>query len=453
MPSTRSLLAAALSGASLAGAVGLAVMNWNPIAATVATVSTDVQPVAVSRNLECSGSLIASVADSTSWTRVAKVQVGIAGGHSAGQFVTEGEPDGTIVTYDGTPDAVAATESASVSNDLAAGFLAAECGDATNSQWFIGGSTETGRDGVLTISNSSGVEARVDLEFWGAQGAISAPAASGLVIPAGSQRSYSLAGFAPNEASPVIHVVSTGAAVWASLQVSTVRGLVPGGVDRITGVGEPSTSVVIPVVRQPKESLVGPLRSDPDYLDTVTDLRLFTPGESDATASVTVTPFDGSEPVVVEATVSAGTVVDIPIDELATGDYSVTVSADQPVLAAVRFASHSTKSGITDLAWATNVEPRSGVATAFIPKDNSVLAFVNTGDSDAIISVINDANESTVTVAAGATMAVPVARGYLRVDSDVAVSTSVLVSTDAGVAVIKLPSEPLGARSVTVIAH
>jgi hypothetical protein len=397
--------------------------------------------------------VLAAVADASTWTRIGKVATGITGGNRVGEFLTDTDALGAIIAYDATPEAVAATESATLDNDIAAGYLAAECGDPANSQWLVGGSTQTGRDAVLTISNAAGVDARIDLEFWGSNGPITAPAASGLVIAAGTAKSYSVAGFAPNEPSPVVHVMSNGAPVWATLQVSTVRGLTPGGLDRIVPVVETSTSVIIPIVRPPEESVIGPLRVDPDYADTVTTVRLLAPGDTDGSATVTVSPFDGSDPVVVETTITAGQVLDIAIDELVTGDFTITVDADVPILASARFSSHSDSSSITDMAWSPGIAAKAGLAMAYVPVNESTLAIVNSGDTDASVDVTAAGETTTVTVAAHSTVNLTVGRGALAVSSESPLASGVVIETRGGVATLRLPTEPLGSRSVHVVAH
>ena len=453
MANARSLVTAVATAAAFGAVTMLSLSGWTPITLDAPNVSTVVEPEAVTRNILCSGSVLAAVTDSTSWTRVGTTSQGIAGGHLVNQFTTDSDPDGAIVTYDSTPDAVAATEFASVNNDIVAGYMATECGDPVNSQWLVGGSTMTGRDAVLTISNGSGVDARVDLEFWGANGPINAPAASGLVIAAGTSKSYSLAGFAPAESSPVVHVISNGAPVWATLQTSTVRGLVPGGLDRIASVGEPATSIAVPIVRQPDEAIIGPLRVDPDYSDTVTLVRLLVPGDTDGTANITVTPFDGSEPATVTTPLTAGKVLDIPVDELATGDFSITIESDVPLVASTRFSAYSTKSKVTDMAWAPAVTAKLGPAMSYVPVDGSTLSIVNPSDTAATVVVTTKGSPTTVSVGARSSVALTVGRGALTVESDSPVVAGVVVETQNGVATLRLPTEPLGARSVTVIAH
>ena len=453
MLNVRSLSIAAVTVASLAGVGAAAVLGWTPLALSAPAVSTVVEPEAVSRNLSCSGNVLAAVADASTWTRIGKVATGITGGNRVGEFLTDTDALGAIIAYDATPEAVAATESATLDNDIAAGYLAAECGDPANSQWLVGGSTQTGRDAVLTISNAAGVDARIDLEFWGANGRITAPAASGLVIAAGTAKSYSVAGFAPNEPSPVVHVMSNGAPVWATLQVSTVRGLTPGGLDRIVPVVETSTSVIIPIVRPPEESVIGPLRVDPDYADTVTTVRLLAPGDTDGSATVTVSPFDGSDPVVVETTITAGQVLDIAIDELVTGDFTITVDADVPILASARFSSYSDSSRITDMAWSPGIAAKAGLAMSFVPVDASTLAIVNSGDTEASVTVTAAGETTTVNVSAQSSVKLAVGRGALAVNSESPLASSVVIETRGGVATLRLQTEPLGSRSVHVIAH
>lgn len=453
MPSLRVWLAATGTALALSGAAAMVVTGWSPVQLDAPSVSTVVTPETVTRNLNCSGSPLASVADSTTWSRLGAVKVGVAGGEKTGQFTTDGEPDGAIVTYSDAPDRVAATESAAVVGEVLAGYLAAECADPTNSQWLVGGSTATGRDAVLTIANGSAVDARVDLEFWGAAGRVSAPAASGLVIPAGSVKSFSLAGFVPDENSPVVHVVSNGAAVWSTLQVSTVRGLQPGGLDRIVAASEPSTHVVVPVVRQPDEELVGPLRVDPDYTDTITTVRLLAPGELDGTARLTVTPVSGDEPVVIETPIVAGEVLDIPIDELAVGDFSLTVDADVPVVASARFSTYNSATRIVDMAWAPAITPRTGTAMAYVPVANSALVVANPTDTAATITVTAGGATTELSVPARSAQSLIVGRGPVVITSDVAVAPGVVVTVPEGIATLRLPIEPLGARSVTVISH
>ena len=431
----------------------MASQGWSPLTAPTVSLQSTVNPDAITRNLSCSGDALAAITDTTTWTRVAKTTVGIAGGHEAATFSTDTDPNGSVIAYDDKPDAVGATESVGIESEDATGYLAAECGDAVNGQWLVGGSTLTGRDAVLTISNATSVEARIDLEFWGAKGVIDAPAAHGIIIPGGTQRTYSLAGFAPNESSPVVHVISNGAPVWATLQVAAVRGLVSGGLDRITPIAEPALHLDIPIIHSPAPEVLAPLLADPDFADTTTLIRFLVPGEKDASITLTMTPQDGSDPHDVTTTIPAGVAVDIPVDELAEGDYTLSVDSDQPIVSAVRVGFHDPTTGITDLAWASGIAAVAGDATGFVPAAGT-LSIINPNSTDATVTVVHDGNVSTdVSVPANSYATLAVGRGAIHLSTTTTIASAIFIQTDTGIATIRIPFAPLGSRSVTVIAH
>lgn len=453
MPNIRSFVAGGITIGAFLATGALLASGFVTVQLAETRVATEVQPVAVTRNLVCSGNVIAASSESATWTTIAKTALGIANGHELDTLATESDRDGSVVSYDDTPENVAATESVAVKKDVAAGYVATECGDPVNSQWLVGGSTTTGRDGVLTISNSSPVEARIDLEFWGVEGRISAPASSGIVIAAGSQKSYSLAGFAPNEAAPVVHVTSSGAAVWATLQMSTTRGLDPSGLDRISGVSGTSTNIVIPVVREPAEDVIGALRAGDGGEDVATRLRLLAPDGTDTTATITLSQADGAVPVQLTADLTANKVFEVPLDELVTGDFTVFVTSDVPLLASVNFSAYSTQSSILDFAWAVGISATNGPAASYVPADNSTLSIANPSDTELSVTVSGTGAETTIVVPPRSARMMRVDRGALRLDSTSPFAASVLVQKTGGIAVMRIPTEPLGARSVTVIAH
>ncbi len=439
------------------GALGISALavaqEWSPFASETVELSTIVTPEAVTRNLSCTGAAIASVADSTQWTQLGSTDVALSGGTIAGSFTTDSNPTGAIIAHDGDPNAVVAVESIELFTDNMVGFLAAECSDALNSAWLVGGSTETGRDAVLTISNPARVDARVDLEFFGAEGFIEAPASRGIIVPAGAQRSYSLAGFAPNESSPVIHVVSNGAPVWATLQVSTVRGLVPGGLDRITAVDEPATVLSIPLIREPDAEVIGPLRSEPGYGDTETMVRLFVPGSDDATITMTFTPHaSDEEPFDVTTEIASQKVVDIPVAELHDGDFTVTITSTAPLFATARVSSHNLDTEVTDVVWAPALAASNQLSAAAIPF-RGTLAISNPQDTEVSVVVTANGVESTVIVGAFGTTPLTVKAGSVFLRSDSPYVSTIFIETPNGIAVIRPRPAPLGAQAVTVIAH
>lgn len=441
------------------GVAGLAVLGMggyvaafvpSPVTAGIEPLATVVAPDAVTRSIVCSGDVVGYVGDSATITGVSATTT-VSTNRDASVDLTGGDvSNGSVITHTGDTLLVTATEFDSVANETMAGYLATECGDALNDQWLVGGSTTTGRDTILTVSNGSDVDARIDLEIWGTTGLIDAPGSRGIVIPPKSQRSYSVAGFAPDEPSPALHVTSNGAAVWATLQTMTVRGLVPGGLDRIGPVAQPSPSVHFPAIRIPTEDSIGAALADPDYADIVAVLRILALGDVDTPITLTLDPHGEGETQVITSTITAGVTVDIPLSELEPGDWAVTITAEQPIVAAARVGYHDPRRGVTDIAWASAAPAQSGVAALFAPT-GTTLGLVNPSSDDTTVSVLRGDVVTDVVIPGKGTVSVPVSAGLVTVTSTTDVATAAFISTPSGIATIRGLTAPIDAANVVVI--
>lgn len=422
----------------------------SPLSAGVEPPSSIIAPDAVTRSLICSGDVVGYLGDSAEISSISGTTRNEAGVQDEFDLAMGDGTNGSVISNTGDSLFVAASEFDAVRTELVSGYLATECGDAMNDQWLVGGSTTTGRDTILTISNGSDVEARVDLEIWGSTGLIDAPGSRGIVIPPKSQRSYSVAGFAPDEPSPAVHLTSSGAAVWATLQTTAVRGLVAGGLDRIGPVAEATTAVHFPILRIPDEEDLGEVLIDPSYADIVPAIRLLVPGETDAAVTITIDPFADGDPQIVTASITAGATIDIPLAELEPGDFSVTIESDQPLVAAARVGSHDPKSGITDIAWASAAPPHKGMATLVSPTV-ATLALFNPGNTEATVTVIDSDLITPVTIPAHGTHWEPIGPGLVSVKTTSVIATSVFISTADGIATIRGLTAPIDAGNVVVI--
>ena len=422
-----------------------------PLSSEIVPLTTVVSPESVSRSIVCAGDVVGYIGDSATISSISATTRVMTGGETITELVMDSSTNGSAITNSGGSLYAAATEYGSVKTESVAGYLATECGDPLNDQWLIGGSTTTGRDTIMTISNGSDVEARIDLEIWGSAGKVDAPGSQGIVIPARSQRSYSVAGFAPDEASPVIHLLSNGAAVWATLQTTVVRGLVPGGLDRIGPVSAPTTSVSFPVLNVPTEKSIGKLLVDEAYSDVVAALRFLVPGDSDATITITLDPYGEGDSQVVTASIPAGSTLDLPITELSAGDWAVSVESDQPIVAAARVGFHDASNGITDLAWASSAPAQTGIASVLVPVGAS-LGLTNVGASDATVTIVSggDITENVVVPARGNLLR-SVGPGLLSVTSNSPISNTVFVLTRDGIATLRGLTPPIDASNVVVI--
>ncbi len=279
------------------------------------------------------------------------------------------------------------------------------------------------------------------------------------MVPASGQRVLSLAGFAPDEVAPVVHVTSTGGQVTAELQQSTVRGLQPGGIDIVGVTGSPSLDNVIPGLRVDdivavQELLVG--GSAFDDLEAV--LRLFAPGSGTVSTTISVIPEDGSgvgSSFVFD--IDAGRVVDVPIGDLENGAYTVRVVSEVPAVAAVRVSNAASAdpatetAALTDFAWLTAAPELSGAAQVTVaPGPNPMLHLANLSSAAATVSVVGSNGDTIgVDVPAGASASLAAEEGVTYTLSGFeALYAAVTLAGDGMIA--RYAVQPAGAGSLPI---
>lgn len=388
--------------------------------------------VAVGSSTVTSGSATAGAATGGPGVRTSRLQAPeVQGGAS-----TEASVLAVAGAEGDDPTELAGAASQIATQSDLAGLAAAPCSEATSESWLVGGGTTTGRTTFVVLDNPSGVSSTVDLAISGEDGAVSAPGASGINVPAGSRRVLSLAGLAPDLSSPAIHVQSRGGQVVATLEQSTVRGLLAGGVDVVVPAAAPATTLTMTGLRvdtqaaaqpapaegeAPAEGTDGAAGSGPGAdvgtdPDRSTAVRILVPGADDADVSVSVAPEDGTDGTGTTFTVEAdgGRVTDFPVSGLTDGRYAVTVQSSVPVAAAVRTVSGAAEGGATDFAWL----PASGTLTrdalVSVPAGPAPLLHVrNPGDAEATVTARpTDGSEPVaLTVPAGAEVSASVAAG------------------------------------------
>lgn len=316
------------------------------------------------------------------------------------------------------------------------GFAAASCAEPSGSIWLVGGSTAVGRTTLLTLGNASGVDATVALTILGPDGAVSAPGMTGIVVKNGEQRVISLAGFAPDIASPVVHVVARGGQVSAYLQQSTVRGLDAGGIDIVNAGADPSTHLVIPGIRVRNSIDVNRALALPDWDDVVAAVRVAVPGATPAKVQVSLVPENSAlTGLSFEVDVAAGQVSELPLDSAAEtdsgnvaipdGDYSVVLESDQPVVGGARVSTADAVSGSTtgdesdttapasDFAWYASAPVLTAdTAVSIAPGDSPELSASNpSGTAVALVLTAQGGEDLTLNVPAGGSASLPVVVG------------------------------------------
>ena len=320
----------------------------------------------------------------------------------------------------GGPDsarpALAGSQSQAIQSGDLVGFAATACIEAARESWLVGGATDVGRTTLITLSNPTPVLSTVDLTIYGEDGLVVAPGGEGIVVPAGAQRIFSLAGFAPGLISPVIRVVSVGGEVVANLQQSVVRTLAPGGVEIVQPTDAPSATATIPGVVVSGSEAVIAAQANPGFEDLETVLRLFVPGQVDGVASVVVTQDGAAQEAadaVTEFTVDAIALeaTEIPLSGLSDGSYTVTVTSTVPIVASAR-SSVLTETGAADFAWYPAAPALDDTVLISVPSGPTpVLHLANDSDTEAALTLASGASETPLVVPPGDTLSVGVPPG------------------------------------------
>lgn len=239
-------------------------------------------------------------------------------------------------TMDVTP-LIGGTQTQLAERETLSGLATAACLESGTDSWLVGGSTETGRTTLLLLSNPTDVTANVSVDVMGEHGLVTGPGGSGIVVEPATQRVISLASLAPGVAAPVVHVVSTGGQVVATLQQSVVRTLLPDGVETVSASATPNVSLVIPGVRLTGTSTGHHSEGGEVTTDSEPAIRVGVPGTEDSQVTVTlVGAVSSATPVAVKAKVPAGHVLELPFPALDDGLYTLVVKGTKPVVAAAR---------------------------------------------------------------------------------------------------------------------
>ena len=432
-----------------------------------APVQTSVTPAADALRLACAGPLL-QLAEAAAGEPAALFAVGSPARAAGGsQELTErplsiqlrGSESRAFAVESGADPAGTGVLGAAAQSQYGAGGLvglvASACSAPTADAWLVGGSTELGRTTLVSLLNPTDVAATVDLTLIGEAGPVTPPGASGIRVPAGEQVIVPLSGLAPDLASPVVHVESRGGQVVATLQESIVRGIEPGGVDTFGATAAPAQRQYIPGVRVANGAALLERMAAEGYGDLETVVRVFVPGDEHTEIRIGVVADDPrGQGAALAFEIEPDQVVDVPLEALADGSYTVTIDSDLPVVAAVRQSLVGT-TGATDLAWLAAAEALpAGVDTwvSVTPGPAPVLFLHNPGAArvSGTLTAANGA-ETPVAVDPGATTVMPVAgRQAYRLRADGELRGAVSYLRDDSVAGYPVLPPPTAAEPVTV---
>ncbi|WP_162942647.1 DUF5719 family protein [Cryobacterium soli] len=456
---------------------GAALVPWPSFAD--APPSTLVTPVASDQVRVCPGPLLTLAEDSSqaeAATSVGQFDTVYAartpGAGSSELSVERGElvaPDNTASDRDGGPLAlsvpvetgateaplVAGAQSQNVASETVGGLAVAACTEASSDSWLVSGSTDVGRTSLVLLSNPTTVVASVNLTVYGEAGLVEAPGSTGILVQPGAQRIVSLAGLAPNLRSPVVRVQATGGQVAAALQQSVVRGIQPGGVELAGPTTVPSTTQIIPGVVVGQQQAADTSVDAGAVSEDTPSVRILVPGSTPATVSVGVQSEDGSSTgTSLEVDIQAGVATEVPLSGVGAGNYTVRLSADQPVVAGVVTTTSGTIS--PDFTWSSAAATQDSdflVAVAAGPSPTLHLANA-TGREIALTLTPESGPATELSVSAGQSVVVPVeASARYLVEGGTGIAATVGYSGDGQSSAYAL--SPIGpmATAITVYSH
>lgn len=393
------------------GLVGVAVAVVAIVGATVlplpgfaiAAPSQTITPVPADQQRVCPGPLLALAADAGAATRPNSVGIPSfsSGADGASVRTRSLKPDSdngssreapllvSVSTPTGAtaPPLFAAAQSQTATTDDLAGQAAAACAEPSADTWLVAGATSLGQTSLLLLSNAGEVDATVDLSIYSESGAVSAPGATGIVVPAGAQKVVPLAGLAPSASAPVVRVRTTGGEVMASMQQSYEQGIQPRGAEIAGATGAPARQQVIPGVTIASMDAISSAQSAESVGVDFPVVRLLVPGDKDAQITIGAVGETGTSAGDSYATtLKAGTVAEVPLDHLKDGSYTVTVDSSVPVVAAARTSVIGTDA--RDFTWFASGQALQKKLLATIPAGGeATIHLANAGDSDRAVTV------------------------------------------------------------------
>ena len=281
--------------------------------------------------------------------------------------VEMGSPQGSMVLTGSTTQLVAL--------DSMRGLAAASCQQPSNDIWLVGGSTATGREALLILSNPTPIDATADLNIYTDLGEIEVAGLSGISVLANSTAVIPLASFAPKVATLAVQVQTSGAKLAGWIQHRVMNGTESLGVDFVSPSPPPQLTSMIPGFVVRGTEAINQVAVTEAITDAGHSLRILAPAGASITLQLdaTISEVFGA---VLTGVIEPGAVRDFPITELLDGNYTVFVTADQPVYATAKAAiGNDGGTPRIDFTWLSAAEPittsRAVMTSGIVPPDGA----------------------------------------------------------------------------------
>jgi len=331
------------------------------------------------------------------------------------------------------------------------GLAAAPCQRPSTDAWLLGGSVATGRETLLVLTNSSPVDATVNLELFSNLGQIKTSALSGISVSASTTKVLPLASYVSKAETVALHVQSQGGSVASWLQVKSVRGLTAAGADWVSPSQDFSTEPVIAgVFIRGSAAAQTLIASNPDYADLKPVLRLFAPlstgdaaGKPVAFNAQLIGSNDQTFGTVIQDQLTPGTAIDFNLDGLADGDYSAFIRADQPILASIKLVRTNPKAQPnTDFTWLSASDNIQGARVFVTPASGiNKLALANAGAVAVVVKLVNlqTSMVTELTVPANSNLSFTLAnQAAMSIEASAAVQASIILDQNGSLANLQI---------------
>ncbi|MFL4476432.1 DUF5719 family protein [Paeniglutamicibacter sp. MACA_103] len=289
----------------------------------------------------------------------------------------------------GVQSLVSAVRSYSAADGDLAGLAAAGCAAPSSEAWLTGAMTTPGSTAVLNLVNPSASVAQVRVDLRGADGMVSAPSLSALAVAPGESKSVILAGYAPNESALSAKVTSSGGRINATIQQSTLRGLVPGGVDYLGAAATANNTQVIPGVAILAPKLAGELGRPAANANANAEVVLAATSAEGASVKVRALGPNGEVPIPGggEVVVASNATARMPLGGLPAGNYTIVVEGDSAVSASVKMVRGTKPNEPIDLAWAGAASRLGSEHLLVLPAQGRATVVLNAPEDTAKVSV------------------------------------------------------------------
>lgn len=295
-------------------------------------------------------------------------------------------------------EAARGAQSQRVELDTVKGMTASACGEPTNDQWLVGGSTVRGTSSVITLANPGRVPATVTLTVYDENGEVQDTGTTGVLIPAATQKAVPLNGFGAGRVSTAVRVQTTGSPVFATLGVHQITDITPIGADTVNAQLGPESQLVFPGVKAYENHT----HDDTDGGHPVATVRTLAPTEATRVNIVGLTE-SGDRVMLAEGDLEAGKVLDTDLMQLPDTVKAILVESEAPIVAGIMTITHD--SADYDFTWMVpSATFDAGASVQVVKLAGATVTVANLGDSEASVTL----GDQATTIPAGAAKTVDV---------------------------------------------